>query len=49
MRRALVYVFCSLLCLPSPVLAQDNLKIGYVDLQKALNEAEAGKKSQGEL
>ena len=46
MRRALVYVFCSLLCFPSPVLAQDSLKIGYVDLQKALNEAEAGKKAK---
>jgi len=46
MRRALVYVFCSLLCFPSSVLAQDSLKIGYVDLQKALNEAEAGKKAK---
>jgi len=46
MRRALGYLLCSLFCFPSMVSAQDSLKIGYVDLQKALNEAEAGKSAK---
>lgn len=46
MRRILGILLLSLLCLPPLVWAQDALKVGYVDLQKALNEAEAGKKAK---
>jgi outer membrane protein len=46
MRNALGYLLLAgLLCSPIIVQAED-LKIGYVDLQKALNESEAGKKAK---
>lgn len=46
MRNVLGYLLLAgLLC--SPLIAQaEDLKIGYVDLQKALNESEAGKKAK---
>src|SRR5262245_59017865 len=45
MRRAIAFSFVGslLLWLPSVTVAQEHLKIGYVDLQKALNESAAGK------
>ena len=46
MRKITGYLLLSLFSLPSLVWAQDSIKIGYVDLQKALNEAEAGKKAK---
>ena len=46
MRNAIGYVLLiGMLSSPAVVQAQ-NLKIGYVDLQKALNESEAGKKAK---
>jgi outer membrane protein len=46
MRNALGYLLLAgLLCSPTIAQAED-LKIGYVDLQKALNESEAGKKAK---
>jgi outer membrane protein len=46
MRNALgCLLLAGLLC--SPIIAQaEDLKIGYVDLQKALNESEAGQKAK---
>ncbi len=46
MRKTLSYILAAgLLC--SPVLAgAEDLKIGYVDLQKALNESASGKKAK---
>lgn len=51
MRRICISVFLSLLCLSAPVFGQgpedhEALKIGYVDLQAALNESNAGKKAK---
>lgn len=46
MRNTLSYVLLvGFLCAPLVAQAQD-FKIGYVDLQKALNESEAGKKAK---
>jgi outer membrane protein len=46
MRRTVTgLVFC-LLSIPAVALAQNSLKLGYVDLQRALNESEAGKKAK---
>lgn len=46
MRRILGYVIIGLLfCCPLIAEAQE-IKLGYVDLQKALNESEAGKKAK---
>ena len=51
MRRIYMSVVLSVLCLPAFVLGQepadlDDIKVGYVDLQTALNESQAGKKAQ---
>lgn len=46
MRRMFTYVLASLLCIPSLAAAQNSLKIGYVDLQRALNESVAGKRAK---
>jgi outer membrane protein len=46
MRHARKGLLLCLLCVPAVVWAQDSLKIGYVDLQRALNESEAGKKAK---
>lgn len=46
MRRILLSVLLSLLFVPALAFAQNSLKIGYVDLQRALNESEAGKKAK---
>jgi outer membrane protein len=46
MRHLIISLSLALFCLPSFALAQTSLKLGYVDLQKALNEAEAGKKAK---
>jgi outer membrane protein len=46
MYRTLGYLLVGLLCCPVLAWAQDSLKIGYVDLQKALNESEAGKRAK---
>ena len=51
MRRIYMSVVLSVLCLPAFVLGQepadlDDIKVGYVDLQTALNESQAGKKAK---
>jgi len=46
MRHALKGLLLCLVCVPAVAWAQDLLKIGYVDLQRALNESEAGKKAK---
>ena len=51
MRRIYMSVVLSVLCLPAFVLVQepadlDDIKVGYVDLQTALNESQAGKKAK---
>ena len=46
MRHALKGLLLCLLCVPAVARAQDSLKLGYVDLQRALNESEAGKKAK---
>jgi len=40
--------FCVLL-IPGALPAQEPIKLGYVDMQKALNESKSGKKALGEL
>jgi len=45
MRRALRALLLCLVCTPSVGWAQE-LKIGYVDLQRALNDSEAGKRAK---
>lgn len=46
MRKALGYfLLAGMLCSPAVAYSED-LKIGYVDLQRALNESEAGKKAK---
>lgn len=47
MRKLLAIFF--LLTLSTYAFGQDNVKIGYIDMQKALNESEAGKKAKAEL
>jgi outer membrane protein len=46
MRRIVTSLFLCLLSVPSLAVAQNSLKLGYVDLQRALNESEAGKKAK---
>ena len=51
MRKIYMSVVLSVLCLPAFVLGQepadlDDIKVGYVDLQTALNESQAGKKAK---
>jgi outer membrane protein len=44
--NAVFLVALSWVLLAAPVWAQAGLKIGYVDLQRALNESEAGKRAR---
>jgi len=44
-RAVLAATLFAILCVPSPAAAAD-VKIGYVDLQRALNESAAGKKAK---
>ncbi|MBI3797947.1 MAG: OmpH family outer membrane protein [Deltaproteobacteria bacterium] len=46
MRHALKGLVLCLVCLPALAWAQEALRIGYVDLQRALNESEAGRKAK---
>src|SRR5215471_15744154 len=47
MRKTLASLLLTASLLPSPaVLWAEDIRIGYVDLQKALNESEAGKKAK---
>jgi outer membrane protein len=46
MRHMLKGLLLCLVCVPAVAWAQEALKIGYVDLQRALNESEAGKKAK---
>ena len=46
MRHALKGLLLCLVCAPAVAWAQDSLRIGYVDLQRALNESEAGKRAK---
>lgn len=47
MRKLLTLVF--VLVLSTYAFAQDGVKIGFIDMQKALNESEAGKVAKKEL
>lgn len=47
MKKLLVTIFALLFC--SQALAAEKTKIGFVDLQRALNESEFGKKTKTEL
>ncbi|MGD2080745.1 MAG: OmpH family outer membrane protein [Nitrospirota bacterium] len=47
MRKILTVVF--VLALSASAFAQDGMKIGFVDMQRALNESEAGKVARVEL
>ena len=49
MRKVVWLVAVALLLTGTSVFAAETLKIGYVDLVKALNESEAGKKAKSEL
>lgn len=49
MRKAAWLVVVILLLTGSSVFAADTLKIGFVDLVKALNESESGKKAKADL
>jgi len=46
MRHVLKSLVLCLVCVPAVAWAQEALRIGYVDLQRALNESEAGKKAK---
>ena len=48
MKKAFVFIVCSVLgvAFSSPVGATDPLKIGYVDMQRALNQCEAGQEAK---
>ena len=46
MRRTLKVLLLCLMCIPARAWGQEAIKIGYVDLQRALNESEAGKKAK---
>lgn len=45
----LTFVAGAVIALPNSALANDSQKIGYVDLQKAIQETAAGKKAKKEL
>lgn len=47
--KKLFLLFCIILILPVSSYAQDTLKIGAIDIQKILNECEAGKKAKADL
>jgi len=49
MRKVVWLVVVILLLTGTSVFAADTLKIGFVDLVKALNESEAGKKAKADL
>lgn len=49
MRKVVWLVVVALLLTGSSVFAADTLKIGFVDLVKALNESESGKKAKADL
>ncbi len=49
MRKAAWLVVIILLLGSTPIFAADTLKIGYVDLIRALNESESGKKAKADL
>lgn len=49
MKRIFGLLLVVLLMLPSVVMAADNVKIGYVDLQKALNLSQAGQAAKGQI
>jgi len=46
MRKIVGYLFLASLLFSSSLVQAEDIKIGYVDLQKALNESEAGKKAK---
>jgi outer membrane protein len=47
MRKLLTIFF--LLALSTYAFGQDSVKIGFIDMQRAINEADAGKKAKAEL
>ena len=49
MRKMAYLVVVALLLSSTSVFAADTIKIGFVDLVKALNESESGKKSKADL
>lgn len=49
MKKTISVLLFLLLCMPVSLLAVDDLKIGYIDFQKVLNESDAGKKAKADL
>jgi outer membrane protein len=49
MKKAISFLLFLSLCMPVSLLAVDDLKIGYIDFQKVLNESDAGKKAKADL
>jgi outer membrane protein len=47
--KKLLVLFFVLFVIPSYAVSAQEVKIGFVDLQRALNESEAGKKAKAEL
>jgi outer membrane protein len=48
MQRFAIWGLAGMLC-AAPALAQDNLKVGYVDMRMVLAESKAGKKHRAEV
>ena len=49
MKKVLVFVIISVLALSGAAFAAEGLKIGYVDMRRALNECKKGKEAKAEL
>lgn len=49
MKKAISVLLFLLLCMPVSLLAVNDLKIGYIDFQRVLNESDAGKKAKADL
>lgn len=49
MKKAVSFLLFLLLCMPVSLLAVNDLKIGYIDFQRVLNESDAGKKAKADL
>jgi outer membrane protein len=49
MKKTVSFLLFLLLCMPVSLLAVNDLKIGYIDFQRVLNESDAGKKAKADL
>lgn len=47
--RVLLFITVTALLINTPVLTAETIKIGYVNLQRALNESEAGKNAKKQM